>query len=118
MQDFTERIAGLSPQTLQKLADRLRETRPEAGTEGITRPERPAVLPMSYGQEALWLLERLRAVGAAYNEPLCVGLKGRLQVAALERALRQLVRRHEILRTHFAEGADGQGVQVVEEDDP
>jgi amino acid adenylation domain-containing protein len=68
--------------------------------------------PASYAQRGLWLLDRLRAEGAAYTVPAAVRLSGALDAGALHRALRELVRRHESLRTVFAE-RDGEPVQVI-----
>ncbi len=73
---------------------------------------RSGPLPLSFAQERLWLLDRLEPGSAAYNMPLAVRLAGDLDVAALARALAEIVRRHEPLRTTFPEGADGP-VQAV-----
>ncbi len=74
---------------------------------GLARPalariERPAVLPLSYAQERLWLLAQIGNLGAAYNTAAAVRLKGELDVAALELSFSALVERHETLRTRFA----------------
>src|SRR6185436_4193377 len=74
------------------------------------RPER---LALSYAQERLWFLNQLGLVGSAYNMPFAVRLEGELDVAALERSLGEVVRRHEALRTRF-EVRDGQGVQIID----
>ena len=59
-------------------------------------------LPLSYAQERLWFLEQLDPGNAAYNLPLALYLRGRLDAAAFSRAFDMLVRRHEVLRTTFA----------------
>ncbi|HEX2079328.1 MAG TPA: condensation domain-containing protein, partial [Longimicrobium sp.] len=69
-------------------------------------------LPLSFAQERLWLIDRLEPGSAVYNIPVAWRLGGALDEAALERALGEIVRRHEALRTVFAE-ADGSPVQVV-----
>src|SRR6185295_3742733 len=48
-----------------------------------------------------------------YNLPVSLRLAGELDVAALERALGEVVRRHDSLRTRFAEG-EGAPVLVAE----
>ncbi|HEU0077914.1 MAG TPA: amino acid adenylation domain-containing protein, partial [Longimicrobiaceae bacterium] len=63
-------------------------------------------------QERLWFLDRLEGGSASYNIPAAVRLAGALDVDALERALGEIVRRHESLRTVFAE-VDGSPVQVI-----
>jgi amino acid adenylation domain-containing protein len=70
-------------------------------TPRLETVERPAVLPLSFAQERLWFLERLGLVGSAYTVPIALSMEGTLNVAALERAFSELMRRHEILRTRF-----------------
>ncbi|GAA2696132.1 MULTISPECIES: amino acid adenylation domain-containing protein [Actinosynnema] len=77
---------------------------------GRADPERPA--PATDAQRALWLLERLHPGGSAHTVPVAVRLDGALDVPALRRALDLVVRRHEALRTTFAE-RDGVLRQVV-----
>ena len=71
------------------------------------------VHPLSDAQEGLWFLEQLGGVGGAYNVPAGVRLEGDLDVGALGRALDEIVRRHEVLRTRF-EVRGSAPVQVVE----
>jgi aspartate racemase len=58
-------------------------------------------LPLSFIQESLWLREQMEETSAAYNLSAAVRLSGRLDTAALNRSIADLVRRHEILRTVF-----------------
>jgi amino acid adenylation domain-containing protein len=71
--------------------------------------------PLSVGQERLWFLDQLEPGNPAYNIPAAYHITGRLNVAALERSLGEIVRRHEILRTTFPI-LDGQPVQVISPD--
>ncbi|HEV2735821.1 MAG TPA: amino acid adenylation domain-containing protein, partial [Longimicrobiaceae bacterium] len=66
----------------------------------------------SFAQERLWFIDRLEPGSAVYNIPVASRLEGALAVAALERALGEIVRRHEALRTVFCE-TDAGPVQVV-----
>ncbi|MFL5538401.1 MAG: condensation domain-containing protein, partial [Longimicrobiaceae bacterium] len=68
--------------------------------------------PLSFAQERLWFIDRLQPGSATYNIPVARRLGGALDEVALERALGEIVRRHEALRTTFAE-ADGSPVQVI-----
>ncbi len=78
----------------------------------ILRVPRGERLPLSFGQERLWFLDRLQPGSSAYNVPLAVRVEGRLDVRRLAGALSAVARRHEVLRTVFAE-RDGGPVQVV-----
>jgi amino acid adenylation domain-containing protein len=65
------------------------------------RTEAVYVFPPSFGQQQLWLLDRLLPDGSVYNVPAVMRLIGALDVEALQEALLELVRRHEVLRTRF-----------------
>lgn len=66
----------------------------------------------SFAQQRLWFLEQLVGGSSSYNLDLALRLEGALDVDALERTLQEIVQRHEVLRTTFAE-IDGQPMQVI-----
>ncbi|SDI12834.1 non-ribosomal peptide synthase domain TIGR01720/amino acid adenylation domain-containing protein [Actinokineospora alba] len=68
--------------------------------------------PLSSAQQRLWFLSEFRPGGNDYNSGTALRLTGDLDVPALIDALRTLPRRHESLRTTFAE-VDGRPVQLV-----
>ncbi|ACB75249.1 type I polyketide synthase [Opitutus terrae] len=70
-------------------------------------------LPLSFAQQALWLLDRMEGRSAHYNEFGAQRIRGPLEVARLRRALGMIVDRHEVLRTRFVE-QDGEAAQVVD----
>jgi amino acid adenylation domain-containing protein len=90
---------------------------PAPPVEALPRPlDRPASFPLSFAQQRLWFLHQLQPSSPAYNIPAAVRLSGPLDVEALRRAVREIVRRHEDLRTTFAITASGDvagPVQVV-----
>ncbi len=57
--------------------------------------------PLSFAQQRLWFVDRLEGPSATYNMPLAVRLDGDLDIPALERALTEIVARHETLRSNF-----------------
>ncbi|HYP52459.1 MAG TPA: condensation domain-containing protein, partial [Pyrinomonadaceae bacterium] len=106
--------------TLAQLAARVADLqRTSAGsvTPPVTRVARDSELPLSYPQQRLWFLDQLEPDSPFYNVPTAVRMTGRLDAAALEESLRQVVRRHESLRTSFAV-VEGRPVQVINEDAP
>jgi amino acid adenylation domain-containing protein len=90
----------------------LREAESRREEPPLTRAARDQALPTSFAQERLWFLQKLDPESVAYNLQANIRIPGRLDVPALERALAELVRRHEVLRTTFAE-EEGRPVQVV-----
>jgi amino acid adenylation domain-containing protein len=80
--------------------------------QAIPRRERGGPTPLSYAQQRLWFLNQLEPGNPFYNMPTLVRLRGSLDAGALRRALGEVVRRHEVLRTTF-EVFEGQPAQVV-----
>jgi amino acid adenylation domain-containing protein len=75
---------------------------PEIAAAGDTR-----VLPLVAGQEPLFLFSQLFGGGDFLNLPYAWRLEGRLDVAALRRAIEEIVRRHQALRAGFIDSAAG-----------
>jgi amino acid adenylation domain-containing protein len=69
-------------------------------------------LALSFAQQRLWFFDQLEPGLSAYNIPAAVRLKGPLNLAALERSLNEIVKRHESLRTTFGK-VDGRPTQVI-----
>jgi amino acid adenylation domain-containing protein/non-ribosomal peptide synthase protein (TIGR01720 family) len=105
--------------TIAGLAERVEEARREEQGEGapppITRVPRVGALPLSFAQERLWFLDQLDPGNASYNIPSRIRLAGQLDAGALERALREIMRRHEVLRTTFATSG-GKPAQIIHEE--
>ena len=73
----------------------------------ITPAPRRGGLPLSFGQEPLFLFSQLFGGGDFLNMPYAYRLSGALNLGALQRALDEIVRRHAALRTGFRERENG-----------
>jgi hypothetical protein len=103
--------------TVKELAQSIEQAlREGAGVAAppITRADRAQELPLSFAQQRLWFIDQLEPGSAFYNVPAAVRLTGELQVEALEQTFTEVVRRHEVLRTRFA-NVEGRAVQVIAE---
>src|SRR5689334_22548839 len=87
--------------------------------EGLIRPTARAIerrqdsgpLPLSPAQRRLWFFNQLEPGNPVYNECFAIRLTGTIHLKALERAINETVRRHEVLRTTF-DTLDEQPVQI------
>ncbi|MET8773203.1 condensation domain-containing protein, partial [Streptomyces sp. NPDC004658] len=75
------------------------------------------MIPLSHAQQRLWFLYRLEGPSPTYNVPLALRADGLLDPGAVRDAVRDVVARHEILRTVFpaVDGVPRQRILPVEE---
>src|SRR5215208_2041884 len=104
--DFSSTVNALSPEKRALLALFLQKKGGEFNS-----------YPLSFAQQRLWFIDQLEPNKSIYNLPTPRRLKGKLNIAALEQALSEIIRRHESLRTSFAT-ADGEPVQIVAQAQP
>ena len=95
----------------QEIADRKVEIltflQQVTGVSSTTIPPIQAIfknqdLPLSFAQERLWFINQLEGSSATYNMPAAIHLTGNLDLNAFQQTLREIVRRHEVLRTSFS----------------
>ena len=80
--------------------------------ERIPRAPREGDMPLSFSQQRLWFLDQLEPGSPIYNITAAVELRGALDLDALRAALGEIVHRHEVLRTTFAD-VGGRPVQRI-----
>jgi amino acid adenylation domain-containing protein len=77
-----------------------------------SRDHRPR---LSFAQERLWFLHQMTPQSSVYNVPLALRLRTVFRLPALEQSLRELARRHEVLRTTFVMEGDRPVQQIAPE---
>ncbi len=71
----------------------------------IPRIARNGLLPMSYSQRRMWLIQQFDPASVAYNIPVALLLRGPLDTRVMQHAVDLLVQRHEMLRAGLLMGA-------------
>lgn len=104
-----------SAPTIAELAQLITQTTPHVETATFAQIENAKVraLPLSAGQYGWWLFEQMQPGTAAYHIPLAYQLNGKIDSAALEWALQEIVQRHDALRTEFQVDETGKPRQVI-----
>ncbi|MEA5552712.1 amino acid adenylation domain-containing protein [Anabaena cylindrica UHCC 0172] len=80
--------------------------------ESIQPVPRDAAIPLSFAQQRIWLISQIEDINATYNLSGTLKINGALQVPILEQSIREIIQRHEILRTTLG-NINGQGIQVI-----
>lgn len=80
---------------------------------GKGRAAQQFTYPLSYGQQALWVLHQMAPESAAYNISRVIRIASTVDVEALRQAFQTLVDRHPCLRTIFVDVAGEGPLQQV-----
>ncbi|GLV53936.1 hypothetical protein KDH_07870 [Dictyobacter sp. S3.2.2.5] len=114
MPGLAQRIATLSPEKRKLFLKNIAEKREHSASYPVLmRRKDGAPAPLSFAQQRLWFLDQLEPGSSVYNIPLALRLRGAFNVSALEQTLREIVRRHESLRTRFVSRA-GEAYQQID----
>ncbi|MBL4658905.1 MAG: non-ribosomal peptide synthase/polyketide synthase, partial [Alcanivoracaceae bacterium] len=73
-----------------------------------------SVLPASYAQQRLWFIDQMDSGSIHYNLPSSIHIKGDFRLDIAEASFKQIIQRHETLRTTFV-GSDKGPLQVINE---
>ncbi|MFJ4577659.1 amino acid adenylation domain-containing protein, partial [Streptomyces sp. NPDC088846] len=100
--------------TIAELAQHIGTTNHPQDTPLTPRNPQTENLPLSFGQQRLWFLDQLLTDSTEYLLPFAFTLQGPLNTTTLETAFNHLIERHEILRTRFTTGPDGEPQQIID----
>lgn len=82
------------------LESRLRE---RSGRLPLVPRRRPERLPLSFAQQRVWFLQQVYGDNPAYHIPHALDIDGAVDQVALAAALDDVLRRHDVLRTTYAD---------------
>src|SRR5262245_23556107 len=108
MTDLRQRIAGLSPKKHELLLRLLKSKGQNGARRELPIPtiDRKGGLPLSYVQERVWITNQLVSAGAGGLIGGAMRVSGPVNETALERAAKEIVCRHEGVRTKFPKVGD------------
>ena len=99
--------------SIAQMAQLIVGSQTEAEFSTIRLEDSTQLIPVSFAQQRLLVIDQLAPNQATYNIPLALRLDGRLDEAAFQTALDTLFTRHGSLRTSFSYTDDGQPYQIV-----
>ncbi|MGJ5672511.1 MAG: non-ribosomal peptide synthase/polyketide synthase [Nostochopsis sp.] len=95
------------------LIQQLQQKDLEQAAPPIVRRAENAETPLSYAQQRLWFLDQFESNSSFYNIPFGLRLVGTVNIASLEQSLKEIIHRHEALRTNFVT-VDGKPSQIIQ----
>lgn len=98
--------------TIQEQAEQIRHLAGKHSYQSIMPAEQREYYPLSAAQKRLFILHRLEEQGTGYNMPAALSLEGTVDLTRVEATFRELIQRHESLRTTF-ELIEGEPVQRI-----
>jgi amino acid adenylation domain-containing protein len=81
-------------------------------TASYAKKARDGLIPLSFPQEYIWYIQHLDPHSSICNSGVAIRLTGSISIAALEKSINEIIRRHEVLRTTFSI-IDGQPRQSI-----
>ncbi|QYX31923.1 non-ribosomal peptide synthetase [Sphaerospermopsis torques-reginae] len=99
MSDLLKQLEKLSPEKRALVLQKLKKQQQIPLLKPVSR-EKP--LPLSFAQQRLWFIDQLEGENGVYNVPFFWQISGILNINALEKAILEIIQRHEILRTSFS----------------
>jgi amino acid adenylation domain-containing protein len=117
--EIDRRMLFIAP-TPRAVTDAVRQAAPEGTTPALAataEASSPAVIPLTPAQRRIWDLDRLFPQSPLFTVIAAWRLAGALDVAALHSAVRELGRRHELLRSRLVL-LDGEPAWLPEAEGP
>ncbi|BAZ09546.1 amino acid adenylation domain-containing protein [Calothrix sp. NIES-4071] len=111
MSDILKHLETLSPEKRELVLQKLKKQQSPQNTPP-TPVSRAQPLPLSFAQQRLWFINQLEGENCVYNVPFFWQLHGFLNTSVLEQAIREIIQRHEVLRTTFSV-VDDSLIQII-----
>lgn len=103
-----------SPSALARRVIAAEPVTGESATAAKATPAKPGdKQELSFTQERMWFMHQLAPESAAYNVPLAMRIRGKLNFSALQNAVNIVINRHQILQTVFVATAEGPHAELV-----
>src|SRR5436305_5175218 len=116
---IADRIRSLSPEKRQLLERIVQEKRLKSNGDSslvkpIPRREPATLVPLSFAQQRLWIMDQLQPDKPLYNEHGQLRFQGQVDLVVLEHCINEVVRRHEVLRLRIPIKAGKPAPEIME----
>lgn len=108
---LTIRHAFLHP-SIKMMAVYLDNEQQQQSFTAIEPAPRDQAIALSFAQKRLWFIDKMQGHSSNYHIFMALQIDGAFHLEFAEKALKQVIQRHEILRTCYRETGDGP-VQVI-----
>ncbi|HHL32475.1 MAG TPA: non-ribosomal peptide synthetase, partial [Oceanospirillales bacterium] len=97
---------------LKQLAQHIAESKTSNRPKIVAIKDQKLRLKSSYAQQRLWFIDQMEGGSGHYNMPSAMRIKGNFDTTVAQQAFRQIIARHESLRTVFIGTDDGPMQQI------
>jgi len=98
--------------TIKSLSESLETLETKVLLPPISNADRDKDLPLSFAQQRLWFIDQLGDGSVQYNMRGAFSISGTIDLSAFKQALKGMLDRHEVLRTHF-QVFEGEAIQII-----
>src|SRR4030095_9028702 len=109
--NYCEQIISLSPKRRKLFDLLLKEREKSTVNRSIRRRSNLDEVPLSFAQQRIWFMDLWMRGAPGYNTPITALVPGSLDIKVLEKAVNEILRRHEVLRATFV-NRDGNPLQI------
>ncbi|MFL0809496.1 MAG: amino acid adenylation domain-containing protein [Agarilytica sp.] len=118
MKDLESKLAKLSPEKRALLMKKLSKVKVKGAGNSIPRVDRTVnSYPLSLVQQSYWFIDQLEGGSSLYNTGGAFRILGDVDISLFEKALQNLLARHESLRTNL-KAVNGKPKQVIRAEEP
>nr|WP_258957390.1 non-ribosomal peptide synthetase [Bacillus wiedmannii] len=104
----------MEEKTVRRISQKLQQSTDLEKNKPIEKQPKKPSYEMSSAQKRLYAIDQIQGENITYNMPGMMRVQGSLDLEKLQQTVNALIKRQEVLRTHFTM-KNGQPVQIIED---